>query len=146
MNYNLKMNKAMKRVFVLFAFCVVALMQLDAQVYKLKTTSMAFRSYDGYSWSDWSAWDYDRGSNILVVINANSDIITIYSKETQEYDILNLIENEKQDPKGGVYSEWLCVDRNGLRCHFRLRKQRDDTLQLYIDYSDFSFVYNVISR
>lgn len=79
-------------------------------------------------------------------MNIDRDIVTIYSKVTQEYDVIEVLSEDERDPDGGVSTTLLCVDADGTRCHMRLRSQSNGALQLYIDYSNVSFVYNVESR
>lgn len=116
-----------------------------AQTYKLRATGVAIKTQNertGY-WSDWSDWE---SCNLLVVMNIDRDIVTIYSKVTQEYDVIEVLSEDERDPDGGVSTTLLCVDADGTRCHMRLRSQSNGALQLYIDYSNVSFVYNVESR
>lgn len=139
----------MKRFYIRFLFLGLLFIIIGqnsfAQTYKLRATSVAVKSQNertGY-WSNWSNWEQ---CNILVVMNIDQDVVTIYSKETQEYDIIEILSNDQRDSDGGVTTTLLCVDADGTRCHMRLRAQSDGQLQLYIDYKNLMFVYNVESR
>ncbi len=108
-----------------------------AEVLKLRATSYSYKEADAEgNWGEWSEWE---ASSVLIVIN--NDRITIYSKVTQEYDVYDGSDFE-DDYGGGRSMEMKCVDRNGLRCGIRLR-QKDDYWQLYVDYDDAMWVYNV---
>lgn len=112
------------------------------QTYKYKATDLAIKTYEYGRWSDWSDWER---VDILVVINMDKDVITIYSKSTQEYDIIEYL-GEENDRDGGSSVKFLCVNEDGSRCHVRIRMQKDGQRQLYVDFSDVMFVYNIINR
>ena len=114
---------------------------LMAEVFKLTTTTVAFKHYNEAikRWSDWSEWE---PCSVLVVINADTDRIDIYSKETQQFDIIE-DEGSEPDEEGGEIMSWYCVDADGMRCRIRYRIDKDQEMQLYVDYSDFMYVYNV---
>lgn len=125
----------MKKFFALtlLLFASVFASHAYAEVLKLKAYSFSARSTDRYgNWSD---------CNILVVIGEDSRV-KIHSKETQEYDIISS-EEEVSDHQGGTVTEYHCIDRDGLRCSLRLRVEKNDNIQLYVDYDNLSFVYNV---
>lgn len=125
----------MKKFFALtlLLFASVFASHAYAEVLKLKAYSFSARSTDRYgNWPD---------CNILVVIGEDSRV-KIYSKETQEYDIISS-EEEVSDHQGGTVTEYHCIDRDGLRCSLRLRVEKNDNIQLYVDYDNLSFVYNV---
>ena len=125
----------MKKFFALtlLLFASVFASHAYAEVFKLRAYSASMRSTDRYgNWSD---------CNILVVIGEDSRV-KIYSKETQEYDIISS-EEEVSDHQGGTVTEYHCIDKDGLRCSLRLRVEKNDNIQLYVDYNDISLVYNV---
>ena len=82
--------------------------------------------------------------SMLVVINADRDVITVYSQDPQEYDIIDY-EGEERDINGKSI-RYLCVNEDGLRCNIRLRKQDDGSIQLYVDFSDAMWVYSLTER
>ena len=131
----------MKKLIALLLFVVCAF-QVEAQVRKFYTTDFSYKYYDGYRWSDWSEWDE---SSMLVVINFNKDLITIYSNEIQEFDIVEHLDSYDDD-SGGSNIKFLCVNEEGSRCHIRLRIQSDGGKQLYVDYNDFMYVYNIVAK
>lgn len=114
------------------------------QVYKLKSTSYSSKyKVNDYRWSDWAEWEE---SNVLITIDINKDRITIYSKLTQVYDIAEN-EGETFDNDGDITLSLFCVDKDGLTCRIRLVKliSQDGRNQLYVDYDDLKWVYNVFS-
>lgn len=133
----------MKKIIALLILLVVALSSV-AEVLKYKATAFAFKMYDyeREHWTDWTDWS---DCNILVVVDSDKDLITIYSQQTQEYDIIEYL-GEEEDTGGGVLAKFNCIDQDGSRCNVRVRVQHDGQLQLYVDYNDASWVYNVHLR
>ena len=131
--------------FILLLFCATFVMSVaQAQVYKLRTTSVAFKSkVNNYKWSNWSSWE---DTSVLVVMDVEKDRITVYSKETQIYDIAENEGNE-EDEDGDETWSYYCVNEDGLNCRVRFVKlnSQDGRLQLYIDFDDMSWVYNLYS-
>ncbi len=123
---------------VLFLTALCASAMVSAEVYKFQATSLSSKYLiSGGYWSEWSDWEYCR---ILVVFH--TDRINIYSNKTQEYDIYDSL-GESYDNDGGTTTTFKCIDADGLRCDVRRRIQSDGEWQLYVDYSDFMFVYNI---
>ncbi len=131
-----------RSVLLLMALCVSVM--VSAEVYKYQATSLSSKSFNEYGgyWSKWSEWE---DCNILVVLNSSAERINIYSSVTQEYDIYDVLDMSYDDD-GGKTTTFKCIDANGLRCDVRLRVQSDGQVQLYVDYSDFMFVYNIESK
>ena len=130
----------MKKIMMVFAF-LLTVMSMDAQTYKFKTTAFAYKTLGHYGWSRWTDWEQ---SSMLVVINADRDVITVYSQDPQEYDIIDY-QGEERDSNGKSI-RYLCVNEDGLRCNIRLRKQYDGSIQLYVDFNDVMWVYSLTER
>ena len=130
----------MKKIMMVFAF-LLTVMSMDAQTYKYKTTAFAYKTLGNHGWSRWTDWEQ---SSMLVVINADRDVITVYSQDPQEYDIIDY-QGEERDSNGKSI-RYLCVNEDGLRCNIRLRKQYDGSIQLYVDFNDVMWVYSLTER
>lgn len=128
----------MKRLFFLTLFFMFGvIMNTEAQTYKYYSTDFAYKTKNtnGY-WSEWSEWEESR---CLVTINLDRDVINIYSETIQEFDIYEM-EGDSED-EDGISFTLRCIDKNGLRCSVRFRKQNNGILQLYIQYKDLMYVY-----
>lgn len=113
-----------------------------SQVIKLKTTSMAIKIKSDYgTWGEWSEWSEE---SMLATIDLDKDRITIYSNETQIYDVAEN-EGETTDADGDVTFSLFCLDKDGLTCRIRLVRLNSQSgqNQLYVDYDDMRWVYNV---
>ena len=133
----------MKKILLTLALVLCTLGTFaQSSILWFRTTEFAWKQKEYGVWSDWSDWE---DVSILVVINTATDRVNIYSSEPQEYDIYDY-EDEETDYEGGTSITFHCVDANGVRCDMRIRVQADGQVQLYIDYSNIMFVYNVQSR
>ena len=134
----------MKKILIVLLLTIGIATTAEAQVAKFRATEVAFKAQNSYgNWGNWSDWE---NCSILIVLNRNNNTVHIYSKETQEFDIVNTISDWHNDGDGGQQLEVLCVDKDGLRCSMRFRQQNDGQLQLYVDYRDFMYVYNIEPR
>ncbi len=120
----------MRKIMMVFAF-LLAVTGTDAQTYKFKTTAFAYKTLGSYGWSRWTDWER---TSMLVVINADRDVITVYSQDPQEYDIVDY-QGEETDSNGKSI-RYLCV----------LRKQYDGSIQLYVDFNNIMWVYSLTDR
>ena len=117
---------------------------LFSQVYKNRARDFAYKYKDDLHGA-WSKWSYWTQGNILVVIDLDKQTFTIYTKETQRFDIVKNYRKEYDD-KGVEVFRMSCVDKNGLKCDIRERfvSNRAYFAQLYVDYDDLSYVYNLV--
>lgn len=126
---------------ITITLCLLCI-NLNAQTYYYRTTQFAIKYKTAYGWTDWSDWQY---SNMLVTIDFNSDIVRIYSNSPQRYRITQYIRNYR-DNSGGVQAEFRFIDQDNDRGTMRLRIESNGNSQIYIDFADVMWVYNVIRR
>jgi hypothetical protein len=126
--------------------CIIFLLITNislSQIVKFKATSLAFKDKNEITqeWSDWSDWEE---VDVLMLFDIEKDRIKIFSKEEQVYDIIQN-KGSSTDSDGDETLEWLCVNEDGLKCGVRLVNliSQDGNRQIYIDFSDFIFVYNI---
>lgn len=114
--------------------------EVQAQVYTYRTTGYAYKKVNSYgNWTNWSDW---LKSDMRMVINFNTDVVTIYSPKTQVYKITEFIRNFT-DSSGGKQVEFAFVDQDGDRGHMRLRIETNGNSQVYIEFSNIIWCYNV---
>ena len=132
-----------KALFIMLAIMFGLVVDTQAQTYKFYSTDFAFRmkDQDGY-WTELSEW---HPSRCLVTLSLDRNIINIYSEEPQEFDIYDEV-GEDEDNNGGISFTLCCIDADGLRCHIKIRRQKNDILQMYIEYGDLIYVYCLEER
>jgi hypothetical protein len=129
----------MKKLFLSFAIGLASLATSAQSILKVRAYSTTEKHiYSDGSWSDWSPW---RDTNILIVIDATKERITIYSETTQTYDIM-VDEGESLSDRGDKVHAYTCVDENGSRCLVRFVK-RTKTTQIYADFNNIILCYNI---
>jgi hypothetical protein len=114
------------------------------QVHKLRSTSYSSKyMINEYSWSEWSEAEE---TNVLITFDLTNNRITIYSKITQIYDIAQY-EGKTTDEDGDDILSYFCIDKDGIKCRLKCLKlnSRNGIMQIYVYYSDMSWVYNVYS-
>lgn len=132
------MKKFLAIVIILLSSLAVS--KSYAEVTKYTAYSLAMKTADNRgNWSKWSDWE---SCSILIVIDFDKERLTIYSHKTQVFDIISY-EDWESDGEGGRTMSLSCVDDEGLRCTLRYRQDKDGDLQLYVDYNNLMYVYNI---
>ena len=107
-----------------------------SQIINFKTTSVAIKEV-GYRWSDWQKCD------ILITFNLKTDKVVIYSRSIQIYKVITQGQNFI-DESGGEQVKYKVIDQDDDLGSMRLRVETNGNSQIYIDFADVSWVYNVI--
>ena len=127
----------MKKLIGILAIIILATSLSFGQSYKLKASSFSSK-IEGKSWAPATV------SGVIVTINLDIKTIVIYSKAKQQYDIINNSEAFK-DKDGDDVMPITAVDSNGIECDITLLKIKSQggRLQLYVRYSNVSWLYNL---
>lgn len=104
--------------------------------YKYKTTAN-YNTQQG--WSDWN------DCSVPIEFDLSKDMIIIYSNKTQIYAIYESM-GEYHDSTGGHQLGYKVIDQDYDYGQVRLRVAKDGTSQIYIDFNDVGWVYNVVKR
>ena len=129
----------MKRILLLILLMLG--MSAQAQTYQYKTTEFAIKQINSFGvWSDWSDW---KKSDMLITFNYDTDVVKIYSPETQTYRLQECIGNYV-DAYGGKQTEFTFFDQDGDKGTLRLRIEANGNLQIYIEFSNIMWVYNIV--
>lgn len=128
-------------------FLVVLLLVIPIAVFSqnnllFNSTSYAFAritSNGTYIWDDWEE------CVVRIKIDLNQNKIIIYSRVTQYYYIYDVYNNGDpySDSKGGKQIKFYVVDQDDDKGNLRLRIERNGNSQIYIDFKDCAWCYNV---
>lgn len=118
----------------LFCFGVV-----QAQTQWYRTTEFAYRYVDNGYWTDWSDWE---SSSLNIKFDLSNDMVFIYSTETQIYKILEEMTPPYDD--SGRQVKFKVIDQDYDVGAIRLRIENNGNSQIYIDFANISWVYNVV--
>lgn len=128
----------MKHLLLIFTLSTLPLLSFSQDVIKFRTSSLSTKTTDNYgNWKSWSAWE-----DVSVLVVLKDDRVTIYSSSTQEYDITEY-NGESTDDDGDTVMKIKCVDQDGDMCTLGLIFGEDDAIQLYVDFSNIMWVYNM---
>lgn len=130
----------MKKLLLICCF-LLAPLGLSAQTYVYRAYELAYKTYN-YRYRTWSNWSNWESCDVMVTIDMGKDRIIIYSKETQVYQVFDS-SGSYNDRGGGYTYEYKCLDANRSQCDIRLRVAPDKTAQLYVDYADATWVYDI---
>lgn len=110
-----------------------------SQVKYFQTTQFSYKYLTEYNyWTDWSDWEKCIAK---VKLDLDDDKITIYTKETQIYYVYDYL-GEVEDDYGQTI-KFAVIDHEEDYGHIRLRVQNNGTKQLYVDFNDIMWVYNL---
>lgn len=127
---------------IMIVFLSLFLIPAGAQVLKFKTTAFASNSYN-YTTERWSGWsDWER-SNMLVTINLNTDVVTIYSPVTQRYQIYDG-ESSYYDSDGDLHMVYKFIDQDYDKGVMRLLQRQSGASEIYIEFANIRWCYRVI--
>lgn len=131
-----------RRLFFALFFIVLALSSVG-QVAKFKSTSYSLKFKDKHN-GKWGKWTQSEKAIVLITIDIDNDRIKIFSKREQVYDIIKYYD-AKTDVDGDETIQFHCVNEDGLKCFVRFvtLNSNDGQRQLYVDFSDIMWVYNI---
>ena len=130
----------MKRlVFVilfLFSMCCYA----EDNIRYYETTSFSYKKVVNGEWTDWSEWE---DSGMIITMNLTKDVVEILSPKAQIY---NITENKGLyfDQEDGRNVNFSFEDQDGDKGTMRLRIEKNGNSQLYVEYANVMWVYNLI--
>ena len=112
------------------------------QVLWFKTTGYAEATIvnSKYYWSDW------QDSDMKLYIDLSKDQAVIYSPRVQIYQVYGAYNNGDSytDKSGGSNIMFYVIDQDYDKGTLRLRVEKNGNSQIYIDFSNIAWVYNVI--
>lgn len=133
----------MKSLKILFLFLSLGfgIQKSGAQPIRFKSSSVSFteKKNDG-TWTEWSDFV---NANVLITLDAKKDAITINSAEVQSFKIKAYGEIEDNEDVNIVPFE--CVDNRYSSCNIFIitKKKENNRMQIYINYNEVKFVYNI---
>ena len=132
--------KYLKILFLLFAINF-SFQKSYAQPIRFKTSSVSFtEKKENGTWNEWSDFV---DANILITVDEKKDLVVVNSAEVQSFKIRAYGEIEDNAETNIVPFE--CIDNNLSKCTIFIitKKKEDNRMQIYINYNEVKFVYNV---
>lgn len=132
------MKRFILSMLLMFTLSFGVSMTADAQVQYYRTTSFSYKQKNYGTWSNWTDWEK---SDMTVTIDLTNDIIKIYSPKTQTYKVI-AFEGSPSDSSGRQV-KFKVIDQDGDIGYIRLRIENNGNSQIYVDFSNVMWVYNV---
>lgn len=104
------------------------------QIQWYKATEFAYKIGNN-NWSDWEK------VSINIKFDLSNDLVYIYSNKTQIYKVVRQLSSPYDN--SGTQIRYQVIDQDGDTGHLRLRIENSGNSQIYIDFADISWVYNV---
>lgn len=113
----------------------------SAQVYKFKATSYSVMEKNAKG--DWLKWRPFKESTVVITLDGKKDRIIVSSADLQLFKIL--VYGEKVSTEFDDTVTFECQDNDGANCNIKIitRKNQGNRKQIYINYQDVKFVYNI---
>ena len=131
--------------FLLIVLMAVISITASAESLWFTGYSYAIKYKTEYNRNNSAGWSSFQKCNVLIEFKMDDDIIIIYSNKTQIYAIYEDA-GEYNDNSGGKQKGFYVLDQDYDKGMIRLRIARDGTSQIYIDFNDVGWVYNVIRK
>lgn len=101
---------------------------------------MSYKILKDSVWQDWSDW---RECYIEIVLDTDSNSITLHSKNIEK--VFKIDPSFRKIKDNNSITTLYTVLKSENNClYIRFRIQRDGVKQIYIDYEDIIYVYNLI--
>ncbi len=129
----------MKHLYILLFVLISAFSQ--AQTIKHRATHQAFKTSDVITekFGQWSEWEK---TDVIVIIDVKWQTLTIYDSPKKIYNILEEIEQREFTDKSTIVFD--ALDENNTKCVVELVHYETGKNQLYIRWSNFQLVYQII--
>lgn len=92
------------------------------------------------TWTDWTNW---REYYVEIIFNTDSNTITIYDENIIKVYKIHPI-YEKSEDSNSITIKYKVVESENNCLYIRFRNQHDGVKQLYLDYKDLVYVYNLM--
>ena len=126
-------------------FLIVALLSLVSMFSYAEdqwylATSYAYRYVNSYgNWTSWTDW---LNCSVNIRFDLDDDVITVYSERTQVYVVIDY-NGKSSDGQGGTYLSYRVIDQDYDYGTIRLRIESNGNSQMYVDFANVMWVYNV---
>lgn len=135
----------MKKVLLVLLAAICLSTTVYAESLWFNAYSYAIKYKNNYNRNNSQGWSNFQKCNVSIEFKMDDDFIIIYSNKTQIYAIYEDA-GTYTDKEGGKQQGYYVIDQDYDKGMIRLRIARDGTSQIYIDFNDVGWVYNVVRR
>lgn len=135
----------MKKFLITLLLTVVCVLTTNAESLWFRAYNYAIKYKTEYNRNNSTGWSSFEKCSVDIEFKMDEDIIVIYSNKIQIYAIYENA-GTYNDNDGGKQQGYYVLDQDYDKGMIRLRIARDGTSQLYVDFNDVGWVYNVVRR
>ena len=111
-----------------------------SQTYTYRAYSAAYKYVQNGRWTDWTDWER---VSTLITIDYDNDVIRVYASVAQVYVVVDY-DGSFTDDSGGQQIQFSVIDQDYDKGKVRLRIEKNGNSQLYVEFADVIFVWNVV--
>lgn len=128
----------MKKFTVLLIFLLTITFSISAEILIFKSTHYSHQILQDNKWKDWTEW---QPSDVKIDIDLDTDIVTVYSKTKQIYQIYDFVgETENQ---GNITVTYRFINQDDERGNMRLLLRKNGQSEIYFDFANIRYAYIV---
>ena len=128
----------MKKILVVLILLCTSI-SVCAEVMLFRSQTYSERRYNGYSWSNWKP---EVKSSVLIKIDPDAELVTIYSPVTQYYNVTG-VDDVYTDGDGDRVLTFYFVDGDGDEGIMHLMARKSGRYEIYIRFGNIQWVYSV---
>ena len=129
----------MKKLTLLLLLIVVTAVSASAQTLVFKATHYSQQFQKNGHWEEWSDWE---PSSVKIDMNLDTDVVKVYSKRTQVYNIYEFVGESKDD--GDTTITYRFIDQDGDKGNMRLLMRKSGRSEIYFDFANVRWAYIVL--
>lgn len=128
-------------VFILTVLMMLAFnTNCNAQTYAYRGFQAAYKYIENGRWTDWSDW---KRVNVIITIDYDNDVIRVHADSPQTYVVTNY-DKSFTDSSGGRQVQFSVIDQDYDYGKVRLRIETNGNSQIYVEFADVIFCWNVV--
>ena len=130
----------MRKIFTLLMLLLVFTSNAIPREVCYYSSFTSYKMLINNNWTDWTDW---REYYVEIVFNTDSNTITIYDADIEKVYKIHPI-YEKSEDSNSITIKYKVVESENNCLYIRFRNQNDGVKQLYLDYKDLVYVYNLM--
>lgn len=130
----------MRKIFIIFMLLLVSTSNIISRETCYYSNFTSYKMLINNTWTDWTNW---REYYVEIVLDTDSNTITIYDEDIEKVYKIHPI-YEKSEDSNSITIKYKVVESENNCLYIRFRNQHDGVKQLYLDYKDLVYVYNLM--
>ena len=130
----------MRKIFTLLMLLLVFTSNANSREVCYYSNFTSYKMLINNNWTDWTNW---REYYVEIIFNTDSNTITIYDEDIEKVYKTHPI-YEKSEDSNSTTIKYKVVESKNNCLYIRFRNQHDGVKQLYLDYKDLVYVYNLM--